>query len=70
MTRPIYNQGADNYYLYVAIIVIFILLLPAIILFILGYYFRKKKPKAAKVLFILAGIYLLVGLGYCGFIGI
>jgi len=44
-----------------------IMLGPPILLFIGGIFARKKsKMKTAKVLFILAGVYLLVGLGICG----
>ncbi|WP_291867220.1 hypothetical protein [Maribacter sp.] len=40
---------------------------PAIVLIIIGLILRgKEKPKAGKVLFILAGVYLLVSLGVCG----
>ncbi|WP_298478367.1 hypothetical protein [uncultured Maribacter sp.] len=40
---------------------------PAILLLIIGFILRsKRKYKAGKVLFILAGIYLLVSLGVCG----
>jgi len=38
-----------------------------IILAIIGFaYFTKKKKKTAKVLFIIATIYLLISLGVCG----
>lgn len=40
---------------------------PAILLLIIGFILRGKgKHKAGKVLFILAGVYLLVSLGVCG----
>ncbi len=39
---------------------------PPILLSIIGLVVRKKNPKASKVLFILAVLYLLVGLGICG----
>jgi len=40
---------------------------PAILFIIIGFILRaKEKRKAAKVLFILAGVYLLVSLGVCG----
>lgn len=39
---------------------------PAILLFIIGLAVMKKHKKAAKVLFILAAIYLIVSLGFCG----
>jgi len=39
---------------------------PAIILVIIGFAVLKKHKKAAKVLFILASVYLIVSLGICG----
>ncbi len=40
---------------------------PALLLLIVGFVLRsKQKPKAAKILFILAGVYLLISLGICG----
>lgn len=39
---------------------------PPILLTIFGISNMKKNRKKAKVFFILAGIYLLVGLGICG----
>ncbi len=39
---------------------------PAIILAIIGAAVFKKHKKAAKVLFILAAIYVIVSLGICG----
>ena len=39
---------------------------PAIILAIIGFVLLKKHKKAAKVLFILAAIYVIVSLGICG----
>jgi len=43
-----------------------IMLGPAIILAIIGFTVLKKNKKAAKVLFILATVYLIVSLGICG----
>lgn len=43
-----------------------IMLGPALLLFGIGLLLRKSNKKAAKVLYILAGIYLLVSLGICG----
>ncbi|WP_159780715.1 hypothetical protein [Flavobacterium sp. 9AF] len=45
---------------------ILIMVGPPILLSLFGLIVRKNNPKAAKVLFILAGLYLLVGLGICG----
>ena len=40
---------------------------PAIVLIIIGFILRSnEKKKAAKVFFILAGVYLLISLGICG----
>ena len=39
---------------------------PAIIMFIIGYSIRKTKPKASKILYIIATIYTIIGLGICG----
>lgn len=43
-----------------------IMLGPALVLFGVGLLLRKSNKKAAKVLYILAGVYLLVSLGICG----
>ena len=45
---------------------VLIMIGPPILLSIIGLVVRKKNPKASKVLFILAVVYLLVGLGICG----
>ncbi len=39
---------------------------PAILLAIIGLAVRKNNKKAAKVLFILAAVYVIVSLGICG----
>ena len=39
---------------------------PAILLAIIGFAVLKKNKKAAKVLFILATVYVIVSLGICG----
>ncbi|MEQ3663764.1 MULTISPECIES: hypothetical protein [unclassified Olleya] len=39
---------------------------PAILLAIIGLALLKKNKKAAKVLFILAAVYVIVSLGICG----
>lgn len=40
---------------------------PALLFLIIGFVlFAKEKKKAGKVLFILAGVYLLISLGTCG----
>jgi len=58
-------EGGD----YSGIVYFFLMLLlapPLLLAGIGGVLFRYKKPKAAKVLFILAGLYLVIGLGICG----
>jgi hypothetical protein len=47
-------------------ILIMIMVGPPIILTIIGLAVRGNNPKTAKVLFILAVLYLIVGLGICG----
>ncbi len=39
---------------------------PAIVCIIVGLFIRKNKPHSAKVLFIIAGVYFLIGTGICG----
>lgn len=40
---------------------------PAILFLIIGFIlFFKEKKKAAKIFFILTGVYLLISLGVCG----
>lgn len=48
------------------ILIIVIMFGPPIVLALIGFGVKKNNPNAAKVLFILAAIYLLVGLGICG----
>ena len=48
-------------------LILFILFGPPAFLASIGLFlFRSKHKKAGKVFFILAGIYLVVGLGICG----
>lgn len=47
-------------------LVLLMMLSPAILLTIVGFAIRKKRATAAKVLFIIAGLYVLIGLGICG----
>ena len=44
----------------------FVMFFPSILLTIIGFSINKKKRKAAKVLFILAVVYLIISLGICG----
>lgn len=48
------------------IIFVSIMVIPPIILTIIGFSIRKNYKKGALVLYILAAIYLLIGLGICG----
>ena len=45
---------------------VLIMIGPPVLFSIIGLAVRKINPKASKVLFILAVVYLLVGLGICG----
>ncbi|WP_298550422.1 hypothetical protein [uncultured Algibacter sp.] len=47
-------------------LIIAIMFGPAIILTIIGVAVLKKNKKAAKILFILAAVYVIVSLGICG----
>lgn len=40
--------------------------IPAFIGLIVGYYLRKKDPAVSKGLYILSGVYFVVGYGLCG----
>jgi hypothetical protein len=50
------------------IVVLFagIMLGPPLLLTIIGFAIKRQSLKTAIVLFVLAGLYLLVGLGICG----
>ncbi len=48
------------------ILIVAIMFGPAIILAIIGFAILKKNKKVAKVLFILAVVYLIISLGVCG----
>lgn len=50
----------------IIVVVILLFLSPVVILLILGLNRLQSRPKNAKILFIIAGVYLLVGLGVCG----
>jgi len=47
-------------------IIVAIMFGPAILLAIIGFALLKKHKKAAKILFILAALYLIISLGICG----
>lgn len=57
-------EGGD--YTGVFVMIIAIMFGPAIVMTIIGLSLFKKRKKAAKVLFILSAIYLIVSLGICG----
>lgn len=61
------NQGYGNDWEFIILVIAAILLMfsPAIIMVIIGFVLRKRKPKTAKILFITAGVYLVIGLGMC-----
>lgn len=48
------------------VILVLIMVGPPLLLTIIGLVINKNQPKAAKVLYILASVYLLIGLGICG----
>ncbi|SMC39723.1 hypothetical protein SAMN05660703_0896 [Cellulophaga tyrosinoxydans] len=49
--------------------IVLLFLMPAIILIIIGIILmNSNNKKIAKILFIIAGIYLVVGLGTCGYL--
>ena len=48
------------------IILVLLMIGPPVLLSIIGFLIKKNSPKTAKILFILAALYLLIGLGICG----
>jgi len=51
-------------------LILLIMFGPALLFLIIGFILRgKKNKKAAKIFFILAGVYLLISLGVCGSMG-
>ena len=50
----------------IVVIIVLVMFGPPILLTITGFSIRKNHPTAAKVLFILATVYLIAGLGICG----
>lgn len=55
-----------NEIIWVILIFLIIALSPAIIMTIVGLVIKKKNPKAAKILFIISTVYIIIGLGVCG----
>jgi len=50
----------------IVLLIMFIMFGPPLLFTIIGFSIRKNYPTAAKVLFILAVVYLIAGLGICG----
>ena len=50
----------------ILIVVTLIMVGPPVVLTLIGVAVRKKNPTTAKVFYILAALYLLIGLGLCG----
>jgi len=49
------------------VLIVLIMFGPALLFLVVGFILRSKQnKKAAKIFFILAGVYLLVSLGICG----
>lgn len=47
-------------------LIVLIMFGPALLFLVIGLITRKKNQKAAKIFYILAGVYLLISLGICG----
>lgn len=56
------NMNLDG----LVVMIIAIMFGPAILLTIIGFAVYKKNKKAAKVLFILTTVYVIISLGICG----
>jgi|UniRef100_UPI004049C19B hypothetical protein len=57
-------EGGD--YALIILIVLAIMFGIPIIIALIGYSYRNKKEKTAKVFYIIAGVYMLISLGFCG----
>lgn len=57
-------EGGD--YGGIVVLIVLIMLGPAVLFAIIGAICYKKNKKTAKVLFILAVVYLIISLGVCG----
>jgi len=63
VTLPLEVGNLDGLFTFILLIMFG----PALLFLIIGFVLRfKQKKKAAKVFFILAGVYLLISLGICG----
>ncbi len=61
-----YFLEIGNGIIWMILIFLILALSPAIIMTIIGFAIKKNKPKSAKVLFIIATAYTIIGLGVCG----
>ncbi|RAJ17842.1 hypothetical protein [Olleya aquimaris] len=61
-------EGGD--YTMVILIVLLIMFGIPVILSLIAFFLKNKKPKTAKVLGIIALVYLIISLGYCGVLAI
>ena len=50
----------------IVLLIMFIMFGPPVILTIIGFSIRKTYPQSAKLLYILAVVYAIAGLGICG----
>lgn len=57
-------EGGD--YTAIAVIIMAVMFGPPLLCLIIGLSITKRNKKAAKVWYIIAGIYLVVSLGICG----
>lgn len=48
------------------VIILLIMFGPSVLLTIIGFSIRMKNKKSAKVLYIIAAVYLIISLGVCG----
>lgn len=59
--------GGGGDYAIIFYLIFLIMFGPPLIVGLIGLVlFRKQRKKAAKIFFIIAGVYLVVGLGICG----
>ena len=62
-TPPLEVGNLDGFFT----LILLVMFGPALLFLIVGFILRsQQKRKAAKVFFILAGVYLLISLGICG----
>jgi len=63
-------DGPNNNYFWGILLLMFLAFGVPFILFVLALAKRKTNKKVSKILLIIGVVYSLVGLGYCGAIGI